>query len=266
MIRHSTSFMATAFLVSLSLATQAGAQGEIEDGFTSLFNGQDLSGWVVPEGDGGHWKVVDGVIDYDSRSEAQGNKNLQTEAEFGDFILKIDWRLKKTSGLYNVPIVLRDGSYLKDAAGKKITIKMPNADSGIFLRGHPQAQLNIWCWPVGSGEVYGLRNKESTPPEIRAGVTPRFNADNPVGSWNRFIIILVKDRVTVILNNHMVLENAALPGIPERGPIVLQHHGGPNKNGELSPASSLIQFRNVWIKSLDPVEKNARSATKREKK
>ena len=227
------------------------AEGELEDGYTSLFNGEDLSGWIVPKGDGGHWKVLDGVIDYDSRSEATGDKNLRTEEEFGDFILKLDWRIKETSGFYDVPIVLSDGSYLKDASGKRITIKTPNADSGVYLRGFPKAQLNIWCWPIGSGEVYGIRNNESVPTEIRAALTPRINADNPVGEWNRFVIVLVKDRVTVLLNNQLVLENALLPGIPERGPIVLQHHGGPDKNGKLRPASSLVQFRNIWIKSLD---------------
>ena len=41
-------------------------------GFASLFNGKDLTGWRVPEGDNGHWKVVDGVIDYDAESEAPG--------------------------------------------------------------------------------------------------------------------------------------------------------------------------------------------------
>lgn len=228
------------------------ADGEIEDGFTQLFNGTDFTGWIVPEGDGGHWTVVDGVIDYDSRSEAKGDKNLRTEQEFGDFILKIEWRIKETSGFYDVPIVLSDGSYLKDAAGKTITIKTPNADSGIYLRGHSRAQLNIWRWPVGSGEVYGIRNNANTPPEIRAGVTPKFNADKPVGQWNRFVIVMVQDRVTVLLNDHMVLENAQLPGIPERGPLVLQHHGGPDKDGRLRPASSLVQFRNIWIKSIDP--------------
>ena len=239
------------FLFVVLSTTCAYAEGEVEDGFIQLFNGTDLTGWVVPEGDGGHWKVVDGVIDYDARSEADGSKNLQTEAEFGDFILKLDWRLKKTHGLYDVPIVLSDGSYLTDAMGKKITIKTPNADSGIFLRGYSKAQLNIWCWPTGSGEVYGIRNNAQTPTEIRAGVTPKFNADNPVGQWNSFLIVLVGDRVTVLLNNHMVLEQAQLPGIPELGPLVLQHHGGPNKEGELNPASSLIQFRNIWIKPLD---------------
>ncbi len=231
------------------------SQGEAEDGFTSLFNGKDLSGWKIPEGDNGHWKVVDGVIDYDSATEAKGDRNLWTEKEYGDFILKIDWRIKRTSGLYDVPIVLQDGSTLTDANGKRITIKMPNADSGIYLRGVPAAQVNIWCWPVGSGEVYTYRNSSKYPKAIRAGVTPRVNADNPVGEWNKFTIIMVQDRLTVILNNKMVLENAQLPEVPKSGPIGLQHHGGPRKDGTLSPASSLMQFKNVWIKELAPAKK-----------
>ena len=226
------------------------ADGELEDGFVSLFNGNDLTGWTIPEGDNGHWKVVDGVIDYDAQSEATGDRNLWTEQEYGDFIMKIDWRLKQTSGFYNVPIVLQDGSYLMDANGKTLTIKSLNADSGIFVRGAGKAQLNIWCWPVGSGEVYGYRNNKTTSPEVRAGVTPRINADKPVGEWNQFVIVMVQDRLTVILNNHMVLENAQLPDVPERGRIALQHHGGVNKDGSFKPASSLVQFRNVWIKEL----------------
>ncbi len=60
----------------------------------------------------------------------------------------------------------------------------------------------------------------------------------------------VEDRLTVLLNNHMVLENARLPEIPARGRLALQHHGGINKDGSFKPASSLIQFRNIWIKEL----------------
>ena len=239
----------------LALASQSlYAEGEIEDGFISLFNGKDLTHWKVPDGDNGRWKVVDGVIDYNADSEAKGDKNLWSEEEYQDFILKIDWRIKRTSGLYPVPIVMEDGSYLTDGQGKKLTILRPNADSGIYLRGTSKAQLNIWCWPIGSGEVYGYRNNQQDP-KIRAGVTPKFNADRPVGEWNRFEIIVVGDRVTVILNDHMVLENAHLPGLPAKGRIALQHHGGVNKDGSYKPASSLVQFRNIWIKELTPAEK-----------
>ncbi len=40
------------------------------EGFTSLFNGKDLTNWKVPDGDNGHWKVLNGVIDYDALSQA----------------------------------------------------------------------------------------------------------------------------------------------------------------------------------------------------
>ena len=243
--------LAVLHFIALTVAPLSLAQYEVEDGFESLFNGHDLTGWVVPEGDNGHWKVVDGVIDYDSRSESTGDRNLKTEKEYGDYILKIDWRIKRTSGYYDMPIVLSDGTYLTDGDGKKITVRRPNADSGVYMRGHPKAQLNIWCWPTGSGEVYGYRNNKDTPDDVRAALTPRINADHPVGEWNTFLIFMMGDRVTVLLNDQLILEKAQLPGIPTRGPIVLQHHGGPDKDGNLKPASSLVQFRNIWIKSLD---------------
>ncbi|MCP4506201.1 MAG: DUF1080 domain-containing protein, partial [Fuerstiella sp.] len=106
-----TTFRCSTILVFITLVTAPLlAEGEVEDGFVSLFNGEDLTGWTVPEGDNGHWKVVDGVIDYDAQSEATGDRNLWTKQEYGDFIMKIDWRLKQTSGFYDVPIVLQDGS------------------------------------------------------------------------------------------------------------------------------------------------------------
>jgi hypothetical protein len=239
-------------LTTCLLAALALSAARADDGFTSLFNGRDLSGWIVPEGDNGHWKVLDGVIDYDACSEAPGrDKNLWTEKEYKDFTLRVDWRIKQTTGLYDMPVVLPDGSHKLDAEGREIKIPTPNADSGIYLRGTSKAQLNIWCWPIGSGEVYGYRMDKTMPPEVRAGVTPKVRADKPVGEWNRFEITVKGEHLTVVLNGQTVIDNARLPGLPERGRIALQHHGGKNpKTGELSPASSLVQFRNLAIREL----------------
>lgn len=42
------------------------------------------------------------------------------------------------------------------------------------------------------------------------------------------------------------------PGVPEEGPLALQHHGGYHKgDDQWNPASSLVQFRNIYIKELD---------------
>ena len=241
--------MKTLPLLLLALALPLHAA---EDGFTSLFNGKDLTHWTAPEGDNGHWKVVDGVIDYDACSEAPGkDKNLWTANEYGDFTLKIDWRLKQTTGLYDMPVVLPDGTHKLDDQGKEIKIPTPNADSGIYLRGQGKSQINIWCWPVGSGEVYGYRMDKTMPPEVRAGVTPKVKADKPVGEWNTFEITMKDDRLTVVLNGQTVIDKAQLPGVPAKGKLGLQHHGGKNpKTGEMSAASSLIQFRNISIKEL----------------
>ena len=40
-------------------------------------------------------------------------------------------------------------------------------DSGIYLRGSSKSQVNIWCWPIGSGEVYGYRTDEEAAVRAR---------------------------------------------------------------------------------------------------
>jgi len=240
-------------MIIAGLVALSGWAGSVEppEGFSVLFNGTDFNNWKVPEGDNGHWRVVDGVIDYDALSEAAGDKSLWTEEEYGDFVLQLDWRIKETPFLNpNVPIVKPDGSHKLDADGKPITIVVPDSDSGIYVRGTSKAQINIWCWPVGSGEVYGYRMDQNMPPEVRAGVTPKINADNDIGQWNRFVITMKGNRLTVELNGKTVLDNAELPGIPESGPIALQHHGA-KKDGVWAGPPSLVQFRNIFIKKLD---------------
>ena len=234
-------------LLTLSVAAAAVQEG----GFTSLFNGKDLTGWKVPAGDNGHWKVVDGVIDYDAESEAPANdKSLWSEREFANFVLRVDWRIKSTPYINpGVPVILPSGLHKKDADGKEIRMSVPDSDSGIYLRGNSKAQVNIWGWPIGSGEVYGYRMDDKMPPEVRAGVTPKRIADRDIGAWNTFEITMRGDRLTVVLNGQEVISNAQLPDVPARGPIALQHHGS-KKGGVWTSPPSLVQFRNISIKEM----------------
>ena len=221
-----------------------------DEGYRSLFNGKDLSGWEIPEGDGGHWGVIDGVIDYDAQSEAEGDKNLWTTEEFGDFKLHVEWRFKGYGAhLFPLPTILPSGEYLRDENGDIIEPLGPNSDSGILIKGSGQVQM--WCWSVGSGELWTVRNDASLPAEVRAAAVPSEKADQPVGEWNSYDIIVKGDRITVILNGITVIDNALYPNMAETGPIGLQHHGGIHpETGKLMGASSLVQFRNIWIKEL----------------
>ena len=232
------------------VACGGGASPRSGDGFTPLFNGRDFSGWKVPDGDNGHWKVVDGVIDYDAESEAKADKHLWSDKEYKDFTLHVEWRIKETPYVNpRVPVILPDGTHQKDAAGQEIKQSIPDSDSGILLRGSGKHQVNIWCWPIGSGEVYGVRMDKATPPDVRAGVTPKKKADKPVGEWNAFEITVRGDRLWVTLNGEPVLQNALLPGLPAAGRIGLQHHGS-KKNGQWTSPPALVQFRNIRIKEL----------------
>lgn len=245
-------YMASAVLILVGAAMG----GELPDnvapaGFTALFNGRDFSGWKAPEGDGGHWKAIDGVIDYDAQSDARGDKSLWTVREFGDFVLRVDWRIKETPYVNpRVPYILPDGTHARDTQGKEMRLSLPDSDSGILLRGSGKNQVNIWCWPIGSGELWGYRTDPRQPPEIRAAATPRTQADRPVGEWNTFEITLRVDRITLVLNGKTVIENAQMPGIASKGAVGLQHHGGKRDGKWISPPS-LLQFKNIFIKELD---------------
>lgn len=220
------------------------------DGFLPIFTGLDFRGWKVPEGDNGHWKVIKDVIDYDARSEAAKDKNLWTEREYTDFQLIADWRIKETPYLNpRMYHLLPDGSEELGPDGKPQPYPAPDSDSGIFLRGSAKHQVNIWCWPAGSGEMYGVRRDAKLPPAVRAGATPAVKADRPVGQWNRFDITVRGKTVKVLLNGQPVLPGVEIPDLPERGPLALQHHGN-QKDGQWTSPPALVQFRNLFLREL----------------
>ena len=210
-----------------------------DTGFKSIYTGIDLVGWMTPPDVAAHWKANDWILEHDGGKGAS-EPHLWSEKEYGDFVLVADWKWVAKPESRALPLIGKDGSRLKNADGTDQTAMTPDAgDSGIYLRGSNKSQVNIWCWPVGSGEVYGYREDQAMSASVRAGVTPSTRADRPIGQWNRFVITLRGNRLTVVLNGTTVLDNAELPGIPHRGRLALQHHGSP------------IQFANLFIKELD---------------
>jgi hypothetical protein len=225
-----------------------GPEEGVPEGFVPLFNGINLDGWMVHDSRNKDWQVVDGVIDCDPHEEP-GDRNLWTVRGYGDFELQVDWRIKESPYINRAAkIILPDGTYKKDDSDQNVLIEVPNTDSGVFLRGQHKSQVNIWCWPIGSGEVWGYRTDQTFSPEVHAGVTPKVRADQPIGQWNTFHILMKGDRLTVKLNGQLVLDKAQLPGVPARGPIALQHHGG-RQDGQWG--ASFLQFRRIFIKELN---------------
>lgn len=203
-------------------------------GFVPLYNGVDFDGWKFGPEHEGHWKAADWTISFDGQGA-----DLWTEKSYRDFTLIADWRWTGKPTPTQRPVILPDGSVKKDDQGNDVMVTVDDAgDSGVYLRGSSKSQVNMWCWPIGSGEVYGYRTDPSMPAEVRAGVTPTSVADAPIGQWNRFVITMKGERLTVVLNGVTVIENALLPGVAPEGPIALQMHGNP------------IEFANILIREI----------------
>lgn len=226
-----------ALLASIVAAVAGAADNTPPAGFTALFNGKDLSNWkglvadppkrarLAPEELAqaqakadermrAHWSVADGVLIFDGAGD-----NLCTAKDFGNFEMLVDWKIE------------------------------PNGDSGIYLRGSPQVQ--IWdpdakpAAGIGSG---GLYNNKLGPHD------PLVKADHPIGQWNTFRIRMVGDKVTVWLNDQLVVNHVTLENYWERPKPIY-----PTGQIELQSHQSRLCFKNIYIQEL-PVEEPSPSA------
>lgn len=203
-------------------------------GFKKLFDGKSLAGWKADKAGDESWVAVDGILKHIHTAKNPGE--LWTEKEYGDFTMAFDWRWAAPGPEMERPIILPDGSEKLGAAGANPKVTVQELDSGVYVRGSSKSQVNLWNWPVGSGEVYGYRTDPKQPDAVRAGVTPKLKADKPIGEWNRTLITMKGDLLTVNINGETVIKDAQLPGVPAKGKIALQHHGAS------------IDFANLWIK------------------
>ncbi len=227
-------FLPSLFIAALAVSLQA-ADPAPPAGFKALFNGFDLSGWyglnphnvVKLEGEKKeaslkkqreefpqHWRVDNGEL-----VNAGTGPYATTDEEFGDIELLIEYKT------------------------------VPHADSGVYLRGSPQVQI----WDInqlddvkkpdrhprlGSGGLFN--NTPKTP-----GRDPLVVADKPFGEWNAFRIRQIGARTWVWLNGKLVVDGNVMENywdkakpLPEKGPIMLQTHGGE------------IRWRNIFVHAI----------------
>ncbi|OYT69219.1 MAG: hypothetical protein CFK49_08725 [Armatimonadetes bacterium JP3_11] len=192
------------------------------DGFIALFNGRDLQGWQSWYADPPDAAAMGDA----ARQQAQAKANAEWLSH---------WRVQNAELVFDGKGVhlITERAFADFELCLEWKIER-GGDSGIYLRDTPQVQ--IWDHPDGSG---GLFNNEQHRNK------PLTKADNPPGEWNRFRILMIGDRVTVWLNEVLVVYDTPLESywdkrapLPPEGRIWLQAHGTP------------LRFRNIFIRPL----------------
>jgi hypothetical protein len=134
-------------------------------GWISLLNGKDLSGWHLrnPQGPNG-WTVEDGVY-----INAKPSTDIQTDAEYYDFLLHVDFKVSEGTG-----------------------------NSGVYLRDKYEIQIF---------NSYGKPSEDSGCGALYRRIAPAVNASKPAGEWQTFDIIFTDRRLTVIQNGQKALDH-----------------------------------------------------------
>ncbi|MDR1594964.1 MAG: DUF1080 domain-containing protein [Prevotellaceae bacterium] len=211
-----------------------------DEGFVSLFNGKDLTGWKglvenpikrskmtakqlaeaqkkADENMRCDWRVENGLLVFDGK----GYDNLCTVKDYADFEMYVDWKIA------------------------------PQGDAGIYLRGTPQVQ--IWDTSrrsvgaqVGSGGLYNNQKNVSKPLVV---------ADNAINEWNSFYVKMIGNRVTVYLNGQLVVDNVILENYWDRSLPIF-----PKEQLELQAHGTRVEYRDIYVREIprpEPYEVSA---------
>jgi hypothetical protein len=207
--------------IAMVLGCPAALAAQTQDGFTPLFNGKNLDGWEVrsaKESDKDKWSAKDGIL-----VAKPGGGWIGTTKMYGDFILKVEWKIFAggNSGVFlRVPDVKSKES--PSVLGMEIQILDDNA---------PQYKDKLKPYQYCGG-LYHFQG-------------PSKKMFKGAGEWNTYQITCKGEKISVVFNGEKVIDADAskdetLNKRPRRGFIGLQNH------------NSGVEFRNIRIKSLEP--------------
>ncbi|MFA7693107.1 MAG: DUF1080 domain-containing protein [Candidatus Hydrogenedentales bacterium] len=193
------------------------AKESCEEGFVSIFNGVDLSGWV---GDTKGYAVEDGCM------VCKPGGNIYTEKEYADFIFRFEFKLTPSAN---------------NGVGIRAPLKGSASYDGMEIQilddRHPKYKdLHEY---QAHGSIYGV-------------VPAKRDHLKPVGEWNTEEIIADGRRIKVILNGVTIVD-ADIDEASKDGTIDGKEHPGlKNTKGHIGflGHGDIVYFRNMLVKEL----------------
>jgi hypothetical protein len=208
------------FCLGRTLFAEEPATPAPSNGFSPLYNGRDLAGWRVHGGKAEVWQADGEVL----RCIGPGGGWLRTEVPYGDFVLKVEYRIP--------------------AGG----------NSGIGVRFPAEGEPHLEGMEVQILDDHAPEHKNLVDAQYTGSLyyqaPAKRNVAKAPGDWNAFEITCRGSQVKVILNGESVVDvdvaeltegkggHKPLSERPEFGFIGLQSHG------------TTVEFRHVELKNL----------------
>jgi hypothetical protein len=204
-------------------------------GFTPLFNGKDLTGWVygtrngAPNKSGKGYQVENGVL----FTTKEDGGNLFTEKEYSDFVLRFEVKLTE------------------------------NANNGIGIRAPLEGDAAYVGMEIQVLDDSGSQYTKLQPAQYHGSVYQMFPAQRghqkPIGEWNVEEITAKGRRITVVLNGATIVD-ANLDDVKDEA-LLAKHRNMNAPEGSRGIANTKghigflghgahVEFRNIRIKEL----------------
>jgi hypothetical protein len=199
-----------------------------ESDYTSLFDGQTLKGWRSVGAAANSYLVKDGAIVC-----TPAGRNLMTDREFGDFILRFEFKLD-------------------DGSNNGIGIRAPLDGDAAYLG----MEIQVLDEKAADAGKWGKLRPEQYHGSVYDVFAAKHGALKPNGEWNEEEIIAQGRKIKVTVNGQVILD-ADLNQVTDLEKI-RKHPGLFRARGHLGflGHGDHVEFRNIRIKELTPIEKD----------
>lgn len=228
--------------VAMVVGNSSAAAADVEPGFKSLFNGQDLTGWM---GNPDLWSVRDGAITGVTKADPKLTHNtflVYTNSNVADFELRLTYRMVNgNSGIQYRSKVAQQGKFGPVVHGYQADFEAGTTYSGIL---YEEGGRGILAQRGQKVVIHDDNGKTKIEVVGSVGKSEDIQAKIKKEDWNDYVVIAKGNHLQHFINGmptvDVVDEQASRAA--KSGVLALQIHVGPPMT---------VQFKNVRIKTLD---------------
>ncbi len=209
-------------MITLTIAISLLFSGITE--FVPLFNGENLDGWTIVNGDKSTWVVKDNMI----VTSGKPTGVIRTNKMYENFVLELDWRHMEENG--------NAGLFVWSDPIPSVGVPFTRSIEVQIMDGK---ELD---WYTTHGDIFSIWGSKMVPdrphPDGYERCLPIERRSNPSPQWNHYTITCVNGKIDLSVNGAFI--SGATNVSPCRGYICLEAEG------------TEAHFKNIQVMELPP--------------